>query len=328
MGAYDDGGFTRAIAAAKAAGIPTQSAGTPFGQAGSKAPIKVEVERGDTLSSIAKENNTTVKAILAANPKFTEDPKYKGGNTIFAGTKVVIPPTMKTPKVPATKPVETPLTTATTSSTTSDTTTSTATSTATTSTATTSTTTSTTTTETVETSGGSSGSSVNSTPLTPADITTASVAAALPPAPPVKTAPIDTVLFNDDELPIEVMTDLIFENIGGQELINIARNDIVNGQQISYQPIKNLSSIQQQYNPNNILSLQATSDKYFANFPIKLENKIPSPGTGPNGTHVYFDSINGNLIIEAVNVEPDEQLEVEITVSGTIYEAEFGEIVS
>jgi hypothetical protein len=124
------------------------------------------------------------------------------------------------------------------------------------------------------------------------------------------------------------MTDLIFENIGGQELINIARNDIVNGQQVSYQPIKNLSSIQQQYNPNNILALQSTSDKYFANFPIKLETKIPTPGTGPNGRHVYIDSISGNLIIEAINIEPDEQIEVEITVSGTIYEAEFGEITS
>jgi hypothetical protein len=314
MGAYDDGGFTRA---AKAAGIPTQSA------AAKAAPIKVTVERGDTLSSIAKENNTTVKAILAANPKFTEEAKYQGGNMIWSGTKVVIPSTIKTPKTPSSKPIETPLTTATTSDTTTSTPT---TSTTTTSTSTTSTTTTTTTT--TETGGGFSGTSVNPTPLTPADITTASVAAALPPAPPVKTAPIDTVLFNDDELPIEVMTDLIFENIGGQELINIARNDIINGQQVSYQPIKNLSSIQQQYNPNNILALQSTSDKYFANFPIKLENKIPTPGTGPNGKHVYIDSTNGNLVIEAINIEPDEQIEVEITVSGTIYEAEFGEITS
>ena len=124
------------------------------------------------------------------------------------------------------------------------------------------------------------------------------------------------------------MTDLIFENIGGHELINIARNDIINGQQVSYQPIKNLSSIQQQYNPNNILSVQATSDKYFSNFPIKLENKIPTPGTGPNGKHIYLDSATGNLVIETVNIEEDEQIEVEITVSGTIYEAEFGEITS
>jgi hypothetical protein len=124
------------------------------------------------------------------------------------------------------------------------------------------------------------------------------------------------------------MTDLIFENIGGQELINIARNDIVNGQKVSYQPIKNLSSIQQQYNPNNILGIQNTSDKYFSNFPIKFENKVPNNGNGPNGSNIYIESTTGNLIIETVNMENDEQIEVEITVSGIIYEAEFGEIIS
>ena len=167
-----------------------------------------------------------------------------------------------------------------------------------------------------------------SEPMTPAEPPAPPPVVIQPPPPPVKTAPIDTVLFDDESLPIEIMTDLIFENIGGHELINVARNDIVNGQQVSYQPIKNLSSIQQQYNPNNILSLQSTSDKYFANFSIKLENKIPDPGTGPNGKHVYLDDDTGNMIIEAINLESDEQIQVEITTSGTIYEAEFGEVTS
>jgi alpha-L-arabinofuranosidase len=120
----------------------------------------------------------------------------------------------------------------------------------------------------------------------------------------------------------ELMEKLIFENIGGHELINIARNDIVNGQTISYQPIKNLSSLQQQYNPNNILSLQATSDKYFANFAIKLENKIPNIGNGPSGSNVYIDVLTGSLIVDVINMESDEQVEIEITLSGTIYEAD------
>jgi alpha-L-arabinofuranosidase len=124
------------------------------------------------------------------------------------------------------------------------------------------------------------------------------------------------------------MTDLIFENIGGQELINITRNDIINGQKVSYQPIKNLSSIQQQYNPNNILGIQNTSDKYFANFSIKFENRVPETGSGPNGSNVYLDNATGNLIIETINMESDEQVEIEITVSGILYEADFGEIVS
>ena len=138
----------------------------------------------------------------------------------------------------------------------------------------------------------------------------------------VLTAPIDTILFNDETLPVEVITDLIFENIGGQELINIARNDTVNGQPIIYQPIKNLSIIQQQYNPNNIINLQATSDKYFKNFAIKFETKVPIEGSGPNGENIYIDPLSGGLVIDFVNILDGEQVQVEIITTGTIYEAE------
>lgn len=165
---------------------------------------------------------------------------------------------------------------------------------------------------------------VSATPQTPSS---SSVSNKIP-ASPVKTAPIDTVLFNDDSLSIEIMADLIFEDIGGHELINIARNDIINGQQISYTPIKNLGLIQQRYNPNNILGLQATSEKYFANFPIKFEEKVPTVGNGPNGSNVYFDDETGDLIIEGVNLNKDELFEVEVSLNGTIYEADFGATTS
>jgi hypothetical protein len=123
------------------------------------------------------------------------------------------------------------------------------------------------------------------------------------------------------------MADLIFENIGGQELLSITRSDIVNGQKISYQPIKNLSAIQQQYNPNNILGLQQTDNKYFAGFPIKLENKIPEEGNGPDGNNVYLNEF-GDLVIEFVNLSNDEQVETQISINGTIYEADFGDYIS
>jgi hypothetical protein len=163
-------------------------------------------------------------------------------------------------------------------------------------------------------------------PLTPSTIvsqpTNISPVTQTPPPPPVKTAPIDTILFDEEAVPIQIMSDLIFENIGGQELINVARNDTVNGQQIIYQPIKNLTQIQQEYNPNNILALQATSDKYFKNFAIKFETKVPNVGGGPDGEHIYIDPTTGELIVEAINMQEDEQIEVEITTGGTIYEAE------
>lgn len=165
---------------------------------------------------------------------------------------------------------------------------------------------------------------VSPTPITASFMSVASS----PPPPPTKTAPIDTVLFNDDSMSIELMTDLIFEEIGGHELINISRNDIVNGQQISYTPIKNLGLVQQRYNPNNIIGLQSTSEKYFANFVIKLEEKVPLVGNGPNGSNIYFDEETGDIIIEGVNMNKDELFEVEISINGTIYTANFGETTS
>ena len=154
-----------------------------------------------------------------------------------------------------------------------------------------------------------------------------STAIVVTPPPPVKTATLDIILFDEESVPIDGMFDQIFENIGGQELISITRSDIVNGQKISYQPIKNLSAIQQRYNPNNILSLQQTADKFFAGFSIKLEEKIPEIGNGTNGENVYLNA-TGDLIIEFININPDEQIETQISVSGTIYEADLGDYTS
>ena len=165
---------------------------------------------------------------------------------------------------------------------------------------------------------------VSPVPQTPSNAT---VVTAYTPAP-TKTAPIDTVLFNDDSMSPEIMADLIFEDIGGHELLSISRNDIINGQRVSYSPIKNLGLVQQKYNPNNILRLQATSDTYFANFAIKFEEKVPLEANGTNGVNVYIEQETGDLIVETVNMNNDEQLEIEIAINGTIYEANFGETVS
>ena len=136
--------------------------------------------------------------------------------------------------------------------------------------------------------------------------------------PDVKPATPDIILFDNESVPIEVMTDLIFENIGGQELINIVRSDIVNGQDVIYQPIKNLSNIHFQYNPQNILGLQDIDINYFKKFPINLTNKIPECGTGPNCSIVYIDPDTGDLVINVINMASDEQVEVSIISDGAL----------
>ncbi len=137
----------------------------------------------------------------------------------------------------------------------------------------------------------------------------------------------DIFITTDEAMPIEIMTDLVFEDIGGQEIINISRSDIVNGQNVIYQPIKNLTSLNYQYNPQNIISLQDTSETYFKKFPIVLDKKLPRYGTGPNNETVYIEESTGNIIINIVNLQEDEQVEVQILNNGslfndTIYEVE------
>lgn len=141
----------------------------------------------------------------------------------------------------------------------------------------------------------------------------------------VKIATPDLFIFKDEVVPIDTMTDLIFEDIGGHELITVSRNDIINGQNISYQPIKNLSSIYLQYNPQNIVALQDTSDTFFKNYTIKFEDSIPDSGTGPNSEIVYIDPDTGDLVINVTNLASDERVEVQILTgwsrfNDTIYE--------
>jgi hypothetical protein len=158
----------------------------------------------------------------------------------------------------------------------------------------------------------------NEVQATPPEITTDTPAPAVDTS--IKAAPIDTVLFVDEGFSQEFITDLLFEDIAGQELLSIARDDTVNGQKVIYQPIKNLGILRDTYDVNNLLKLQETSDRFFANFLINLFEKIPKVGNGPDGKNYYLDNNTGDGIIEFVNMRTDEQVEVQISNAGIIEE--------
>lgn len=143
----------------------------------------------------------------------------------------------------------------------------------------------------------------------------------------VKVATPDIILLKEQILGYEIMADLVFENIGGQEIINIARSDTINGQNVVYQPIKNITSLNYQYNPQNILSLQKTDKDYFKNFAIDLSKKIPDCGEGfdvvddgiePNCKYIYVDELTGDMIIDLVNILPSEEVQVESVATVTV----------
>lgn len=154
----------------------------------------------------------------------------------------------------------------------------------------------------------------------------------------VRVATPDIILFDDSAVPIDVMTDLIFEDIGGQELINLSRNDLVGGQNVIYHPVKNLSNIFLQYNPQNILQTQDTANVLFNNYTIKLEDRLLTDQdlvaynndilkiydkaqyiTSP----VYLDPTTGDLVVLLSNLSNDEQVEIQLLSNGT----EFNDIL-
>jgi len=137
--------------------------------------------------------------------------------------------------------------------------------------------------------------------------------------PAVLVATPSLIALSNPPLDSDSMTDLIFEVIGGQEMINISRNDLINGQDVLYTPIKNLKDLRLHYNSNNIIRIADVSDTYFKNFSIKIEEKLANKGTGPNGKTVYIDNITGDLIINVANMDADEQVDIEIITSGSTY---------
>lgn len=135
-----------------------------------------------------------------------------------------------------------------------------------------------------------------------------------------KVASKDIILVDEKSVPIDTLADLLFEDIGGQEIIGISRHDTIDGKDIDYSPIKNLSSILSQYSPQNILSLQDSADTYFNNFTIKLDAYLvdQGSGTGPSGKSIYLDPITGDLVINFINLSDEEQVQVQILNSGEI----------
>jgi hypothetical protein len=135
-----------------------------------------------------------------------------------------------------------------------------------------------------------------------------------------KIASKDIVLVDEKSVPVDTLADLLFEDIGGQEIIGISRHDTIDGKDLDYSPIKNLSSILSQYSSNNILALQDSADTYFNNFTIKLDAYLVSDGdgTGPNGQPIYVDPVTGDLVINFINLSEEEQVQVQILNSGEI----------
>jgi hypothetical protein len=129
---------------------------------------------------------------------------------------------------------------------------------------------------------------------------------------PVKVATPELVITGEAPMTVEEMTDLVFEKIGGHEIINLLRLENVNGINAVYQPIKNVAQLAAEYGPITILPLPRSTNFYFNGFAIDLLSRVPQKGLGSN---IYIDASQvgpSSLIIEVANMLPEERVEVEI----------------
>ena len=136
----------------------------------------------------------------------------------------------------------------------------------------------------------------------------------------VKYATPSDVLIDTNDLPVELILKLTLEKIGGLELISLVRHDTVNGQNIVYRPIKNVSQLAIEYNPQNMVKMPDSADSYFKNFAIKLENHIQQETNELPPLVAYIDPITENVIIEVTNMKADYEVEVQMVSSGKVFD--------
>ena len=121
-------------------------------------------------------------------------------------------------------------------------------------------------------------------------------------------APSDIIKFDDASVDVAALTDMLFEDIGATELANMSRSDLIDGQPTIYAPIKNLSSVRREFNPNNIIATAYGTD-YFARFGIDLFAR--------GFYEPYFDE-NGDLVIEVDDARDGEEIQVQVLTTGII----------
>ena len=121
----------------------------------------------------------------------------------------------------------------------------------------------------------------------------------------------------------------------------VERHDTIEGINQRYSIISNLSEIRKKYEVTKQLTIMDKFKPLTSIYTIDIENKIPQEDyinlEDLKATYKYLDEdnqlvdrekgywyidTNGDLVIELVNIEKNQQVEVLIDTNGTIYKVE------
>jgi hypothetical protein len=123
------------------------------------------------------------------------------------------------------------------------------------------------------------------------------------------------IISTDPAATIEEMQNTLWQNIGGHEIISLARRDLVSGKRISYQIIADLQKLDSEYSPKSIISIENSSPFYFNNFGIKFEKYLPSEDAlqtvDPNLSNPITINANNDITIYVSNIKDSYEVEVQ-----------------
>ena len=139
----------------------------------------------------------------------------------------------------------------------------------------------------------------------------------------------------------EQIQKLLFENLSAIELSRVERHDTIEGINQRYSIISNLSEIRKKYEIIKQLTIMDKFKPLTSIYTINIQDKIPQEDylilESLDTTYQYIDEndeivtrekgyyyidTNGDLVIELINLEKNQQVEIQIDTNGTIYKVE------
>lgn len=140
---------------------------------------------------------------------------------------------------------------------------------------------------------------------------------------------------------VEHIQKILFENLSAVELSRIEKHDTIQGINQRYSIISNLSEITKKYEIIKQLTIMEKFKPLTSIYTINIQDKIPQEDyiklESLDSTYQYLDEnnkivtrekgyyyidTNGDLVIELINLERNQQVEVLIDTNGTIYKVE------
>jgi hypothetical protein len=136
----------------------------------------------------------------------------------------------------------------------------------------------------------------------------------------------------------EYIKKILFENLSAIELSIVERHDTIEGINQRYSIISNLSEIRKKYDIAGQLTVMDKFKPLTRIFTINIQDKIPQEDyialEDLTATYQYLDEnneivsrekgyyyidTNGDLVIELIGLERNQEVEVQIDTNGTIY---------